>query len=127
MKCRTAISESQISQMSKNDELFDAIVKLSIQLAQHERQVEGEVNKRLSRLSDRLDQLVDTYPYMTAVRRIEGEFLYLIMEVSRQIGDIVTGRGRRIIEQQTRSEEHTLNSSHVKISYAVFCLKKKIL
>src|SRR5690606_40706024 len=23
-----------------------------------------------------------------------------------------------------RSEEHTLNSSHVKISYAVFCLKK---
>src|SRR5690606_40859637 len=25
-----------------------------------------------------------------------------------------------------RSEEHTLNSSHVKISYAVFCLKKKI-
>src|SRR5215510_11235157 len=24
-----------------------------------------------------------------------------------------------------RSEEHTLNSSHVAISYAVFCLKKK--
>src|SRR5436305_11406141 len=24
-----------------------------------------------------------------------------------------------------RSEEHTLNSSHVRISYAVFCLKKK--
>src|SRR5690606_41796646 len=24
-----------------------------------------------------------------------------------------------------RSEEHTLNSSHVKISYSVFCLKKK--
>src|SRR5690606_41639603 len=24
-----------------------------------------------------------------------------------------------------RSEEHTSNSSHVKISYAVFCLKKK--
>src|SRR5258708_15296578 len=29
--------------------------------------------------------------------------------------------GRRII----RSEEHTLNSSHQIISYAVFCLKKK--
>src|SRR5690606_41412014 len=26
---------------------------------------------------------------------------------------------------EERSEEHTLNSSHVKISYAVFCLKKK--
>src|SRR5690554_7041047 len=24
-----------------------------------------------------------------------------------------------------RSEEHSLNSSHVRISYAVFCLKKK--
>src|SRR5690606_41283252 len=26
---------------------------------------------------------------------------------------------------RTRSEEHTSDSSHVKISYAVFCLKKK--
>src|SRR5437588_2381797 len=26
----------------------------------------------------------------------------------------------------SRSEEHTLNSSHTVISYAVFCLKKKI-
>src|SRR5690606_41758190 len=28
--------------------------------------------------------------------------------------------------QRARSEEHTSNSSHVKISYSVFCLKKKI-
>src|SRR5690554_8089373 len=28
-------------------------------------------------------------------------------------------------EVEFRSEEHTLNSSHVRISYAVFCLKKK--
>src|SRR5690554_73855 len=28
-------------------------------------------------------------------------------------------------EPTPRSEEHTLNSSHVRISYAVFCLKKK--
>src|SRR5690606_40863715 len=28
-------------------------------------------------------------------------------------------------QAQSRSEEHTSNSSHVKISYAVFCLKKK--
>src|SRR5207302_7752407 len=27
--------------------------------------------------------------------------------------------------ERDRSEEHSLNSSHVKISYAVFCLKKK--
>src|SRR3712207_8870991 len=28
-------------------------------------------------------------------------------------------------EGDERSEEHTLNSSHANISYAVFCLKKK--
>src|SRR3712207_8291366 len=28
-------------------------------------------------------------------------------------------------ERGRRSEEHTLNSSHANISYAVFCLKKK--
>ena len=28
-------------------------------------------------------------------------------------------------EKYKRSEEHTLNSSHITISYAVFCLKKK--
>src|SRR5256885_8768218 len=28
-------------------------------------------------------------------------------------------------QRMTRSEEHTLNSSHLVISYAVFCLKKK--
>src|SRR3712207_7567198 len=30
-----------------------------------------------------------------------------------------------LLEHVARSEEHTLNSSHANISYAVFCLKKK--
>src|SRR3712207_7350621 len=30
-----------------------------------------------------------------------------------------------ILANDYRSEEHTLNSSHANISYAVFCLKKK--
>src|SRR5690554_3546874 len=30
-----------------------------------------------------------------------------------------------LFDYETRSEEHRLNSSHVRISYAVFCLKKK--
>src|SRR3712207_8562654 len=36
-------------------------------------------------------------------------------------------KGEREPRQQEvgRSEEHTLNSSHANISYAVFCLKKK--
>src|SRR2546426_8679157 len=29
------------------------------------------------------------------------------------------------LSEHVRSEEHTLNSSHLVISYAVFCLKKK--
>src|SRR5688500_19983656 len=33
-------------------------------------------------------------------------------------------RGSRL-NSVVRSEEHTLNSSHLVISYAVFCLKKK--
>ena len=32
---------------------------------------------------------------------------------------------RHRIHYQHRSEEHSLNSSHITISYAVFCLKKK--
>src|SRR2546427_4937128 len=32
---------------------------------------------------------------------------------------------RRGVTVEIRSEEHTLNSSHSQISYAVFCLKKK--
>src|SRR5688572_32576867 len=32
---------------------------------------------------------------------------------------------RRSEPLRSRSEEHTLNSSHSQISYAVFCLKKK--
>src|SRR5690606_41203784 len=35
------------------------------------------------------------------------------------------GETQRAAAAATRSEEHTSNSSHVKISYAVFCLKKK--
>ena len=36
------------------------------------------------------------------------------------------GRNNRgVITIRHRSEEHTLNSSHTVISYAVFCLKKK--
>src|SRR5690554_2715308 len=36
------------------------------------------------------------------------------------------GIGTNLPMTKLRSEEHRLNSSHVRISYAVFCLKKKI-
>src|SRR2546427_13241123 len=41
-------------------------------------------------------------------------------------GDLVLfGCTRRTPQKLPRSEEHTSNSSHSQISYAVFCLKKK--
>src|SRR2546430_9833478 len=42
-----------------------------------------------------------------------------------QLGAIAGREDRRLVREAARSEEHTLNSSHSQISYAVFCLKKK--
>src|SRR3712207_8646953 len=39
--------------------------------------------------------------------------------------DQARARRDRDVVERLRSEEHTLNSSHANISYAVFCLKKK--
>src|SRR5688500_19676201 len=39
-----------------------------------------------------------------------------------KIGTWIAGEVKTTLD---RSEEHTLNSSHLVISYAVFCLKKK--
>src|SRR6202142_2694289 len=51
----------------------------------------------------------------------------------RALGRAFARKGQRtaanvqllILNHETRSEEHRLNSSHQLISYAVFCLKKK--
>src|SRR2546426_3835464 len=64
------------------------------------------------------------FPYTTLFRSAR--------EVSQSIADVQAKTGAaapplheelRMLHQ--RSEEHTLNSSHLVISYAVFCLKKK--
>src|SRR5690606_39484877 len=56
-------------------------------------------------------------------------FLLLVYGVFGLAGNFAAGalaaRRARATVLVLRSEEHTLNSSHVKISYAVFCLKKK--
>src|SRR5437773_9675580 len=48
---------------------------------------------------------------------------------SRKLLAAIGGDYQRFVEIGCRcigrSEEHTLNSSHITISYAVFCLKKK--
>src|SRR5438477_5906194 len=47
--------------------------------------------------------------------------------VSRSMVNLTYGTRRKLehVAIGNRSEEHTLNSSHMSISYAVFCLKKK--
>src|SRR5690349_24203201 len=63
-------------------------------------------------------------------------FPYTTLFRSDQIRDVINVTGLAILgtsirvtprptDRCTRSEEHTSESSHVEISYAVFCLKKK--
>src|SRR5256885_16980615 len=58
------------------------------------------------------------FPYTTLFRSVIGEveINFLLDAVTRLVDDEPMSR---------RSEEHTSNSSHLVISYAVFCLKKK--
>src|SRR3712207_7467407 len=79
------------------------------------------------------------FPYTTLFRSNDGSCIRLRPQYPNHVwsDDFVEDRthdGRKfrmlnIIDAFTReclrSEEHTLNSSHANISYAVFCLKKK--
>src|SRR5256885_12980895 len=58
------------------------------------------------------------FPYTT---------LFRSSQVLSQVLSQIEQRDRFVLTSHARprSEEHTLNSSHLVISYAVFCLKKK--
>src|SRR5690242_20856904 len=71
------------------------------------------------------------FPYTTLFRSVHGlkigraafgDRAEGFFEDRRQAAGLVAGR--RVVVH-LRSEEHSLNSSHMSISYAVFCLKKK--
>src|SRR2546430_10292568 len=64
------------------------------------------------------------FPYTTLFRSLQGR------EVDASLSSIVRlplTAGYLVEIVYDRSEEHTSNSSHSQISYAVFCLKKKNL
>src|SRR5438477_3111532 len=74
------------------------------------------------------------FPYTTLFRSPQGRFDSACRGIDRWVASRVGGRGRAVHAglrararqvEDARSEEHTLNSSHMSISYAVFCLKKK--
>src|SRR5256885_7143113 len=64
------------------------------------------------------------FPYTTLFRSRALALLLALAPapLAAQVHPAPGGGDPRI---QNRSEEHTLNSSHLVISYAVFCLKKK--
>src|SRR3712207_8252583 len=79
------------------------------------------------------------FPYTTLFRswqrsgdRRRGCGAARLGDARRLTPDMIGGRAgegpaRAVVETTSpaRSEEHTLNSSHANISYAVFCLKKQ--
>src|SRR5256885_5314755 len=58
-------------------------------------------------------------------RHTERRSLHLSPDVVANAGPRDQRRNAGKRSQATRSEEHTSDSSHLVISYAVFCLKKK--
>src|SRR5699024_12426573 len=68
-------------------------------------------------------------PFREKNRNGERESLYFANINRNKKGvtlNLKTDAGKELFKRLVeRSEEHTLNSSHVSISYAVFCLKKK--
>src|SRR5690349_24205709 len=70
------------------------------------------------------------FPYTTLFRsrRFLPRFLVQSREIEMRIGQPAIGEDRAAVRVQgvARDRKSTrLNSSHVEISYAVFCLKKK--
>src|SRR5690606_41943452 len=64
------------------------------------------------------------FPYTTLFRSAVTDALELAAQVVQRTGQ---APGQRVEHQQPQPDRKStrLNSSHVKISYAVFCLKKK--
>src|SRR2546430_6606045 len=65
------------------------------------------------------------FPYTTLFRSVHGHLrldLGVDLDLDLRVEDGVELRIDRVLD---RSEEHTSDSSHSQISYAVFCLKKK--
>src|SRR5690625_6494703 len=75
--------------------------------------------------ADFFGQLPDGFFLGGESRQMRGQrdfWVFSEQMIGRQgLGAVNVQHGGR----QPRSEEHSLNSSHVAISYAVFCLKKK--
>src|SRR5256885_12150454 len=64
--------------------------------------------------------------YVCGLKSMEEGVVLALRDVAQQAGLDWEQVGARLKREGRRSEETRLNSSHLVISYAVFCLKKKI-
>src|SRR5436305_11259897 len=64
--------------------------------------------------------ILSQYKAHSLIRHLQMGWSFLRPEMNEFL-DLLPAQQRL---DEARSEEHTLNSSHVRISYAVFCLKK---
>src|SRR2546430_10441618 len=64
------------------------------------------------------------FPYTTLFRSVL--LLLRRLQRARQLEHVLTGQQRRYEQVHVDRKSTRLNSSHSQISYAVFCLKKKI-
>src|SRR5690606_40910889 len=96
---------------------------LTQSLAQLDPEVAAAVDAELARQRDTLEMIASENFAPRAVLEAQGTVL------TNKYAEGYPGRryygGCEHVDVVERSEEQRLNSSHVKISYAVFCLKKK--
>src|SRR5574344_2015983 len=104
----------------------------------HNRHIEIIIRQRTSTVLFSVDGMSDVFSpghplfFFLMIRRPPRSTLFPYTTLFRSVlgGDAVRGlavRAQRAYQAlgHDRSEEHSLNSSHQIISYAVFCLKKK--
>src|SRR3989442_7578185 len=65
------------------------------------------------------------FPYTTLFRSLGIEAVQDVLEALAFLADQVLLGDFQVLEEQLDRKSTRLNSSHVRISYAVFCLKKK--
>src|SRR3989442_11727335 len=68
------------------------------------------------------------FPYTTLFRSLQPELPAVEQARQRVVGGVVVHAGFHLAQlRQVDRKSTRLNSSHVRISYAVFCLKKKTI
>ena len=73
-----------------------------------------------------IESLPDTSEKRDKLRELKQKMSEELREEKKQLREQEKREREELREKHTRSEEHTSDSSHITISYAVFCLKKKM-